>query len=279
MKIGAMTNPQRNLLDEIGLIAQGGFDYVDLAIEAPRAEPHQIDARAVRQLLDDRGLGVICHAAPYLPVHNPSALVRRAALDELLRYLDLAAELGARLLTTHYMFFPRSWPEHDGYELYAQLYARLCQEGRARNVFVAMENHTDNAHQLKHFREIFARSPNLYLLLDVGHANIDVPKNLAREYLFALADRLAHVHVSDNDGTADQHLPLGAPMRGGVSWHKVVADLKSFRYDGTVTIEVFANDRQYRQDSRQRWLAWWDATRHEDPSTPAQGRGLPNPSI
>lgn len=268
MKIGAMTNPQRDLFDEVRLIAESGFDYVDLAIEAPKAEPHQIDAKALRLLLDDLGLGVICHAAPYLPVHNPSALVRRAALEELLRCLDTAAGLGARLLTTHYMFFPRFWPDHTGYEIYEQLYARLCQEGRARNVFVAMENHPDNAHQLKHFREIFARSPDLYLLLDVGHANIGVPKHLGREYLFALADRLAHVHVSDNDGIADQHLPLGAPMRGGISWRKVVADLKSFRYDGTVTIEVFANDRQYRQESRQRWLAWWNTT-HQEASTTA----------
>lgn len=258
MRVGAMTNPQRDLLDEIQQAAAQGFDYVDLTLEAPKADPDQIDVPAVRQALTDLGLGVVCHAAPYLPVHNPSARVRQAALDELRRSLDVAAALGARLLTTHYMFFPSFWPEQKGYELYAQLYDILCREGKARGVLVAMENSPDNAHQLKHFREIFARCPDLYLLLDVGHANVDVPKNMAREYLFALADRLVHVHVSDNDGHDDQHLPLGAPRRGGVSWSRVVADLKSFRYDGTVTIEVFANDRRYREDSRRRWLAWWE---------------------
>jgi sugar phosphate isomerase/epimerase len=122
-----------------------------------------------------------------------------------------------------------------------------------------MENGHRNAHQLKHFREIFARCPDLYLLLDVGHANIDVPKNQTREYLFSLADRLVHVHLSDNDGTADQHLPLGAPAKGGVSWRRVAADLKSFGYDGTVTLEVFAGERSYRQDSAARWRRWWAA--------------------
>lgn len=258
MKIGTMTNPQRDLLDELRLIAAEGFDYADLTIEAPKAEPEQIDLKATRALLDDLGIGVICHAAPYLPVHSPSALVRRAALDELRRALDVAAGLGARLLTTHYMGFPGFWPEADGYELYAQLYARLCAEGSQRGVLVAMENGSKNAHQLKHFREIFARCPDLYLLLDVGHANIDVPKNQTREYLFSLADRLAHVHLSDNDGQADQHLPLGAPRQGGVSWKQVAADLKSFGYDGTVTLEVFARERAYRQDSAGRWQAWWN---------------------
>ena len=257
MKIGAMTNPQRDLADELRQIGAEGFDFADITLEAPRAEPGQIDAPAARRLLDELGLGVICHAAPYLPVHNPSALARRAALDELRRSLDVAASLGARLLTTHYMGFPGFWPEAAGYELYAQLYQLLCGEAAQRGLLVAMENGNRNAHQLKHFREIFARCPDLYLLLDAGHANIDVPKNQTREYLFALADRLAHVHLSDNDGTADQHLPLGAPATGGVSWRRIAADLKSFGYDGTVTLEVFAPDRTFRQDSAARWRAWW----------------------
>ncbi len=260
MKIGAMTNPQRDLADELRQMAVEGFDFADITLEAPRAEPGQIDIAATRRLLDDLGLGVICHAAPYLPVHNPSALVRRAALDELRRSLDVAAGLGARLLTTHYMGFPGFWPENAGYELYAQLFGLLAGEAAARGVLVAMENTSNNAHQLKHFREIFARSPGLYLVLDVGHANIDVPKNQTREYLFSLADRLAHVHLSDNDGTADQHLPLGAPARGGVSWRRIAADLKSFGYDGTATLEVFAGERAYRQDSARRWQAWWAGT-------------------
>ena len=158
------------------------------------------------------------------------------------------------------MGFPGFWPENAGYELYAQLFGLLAGEAAARGVLVAMENTSNNAHQLKHFREIFARSPGLYLVLDVGHANIDVPKNQTREYLFSLADRLAHVHLSDNDGTADQHLPLGAPARGGVSWRRIAADLKSFGYDGTATLEVFAGERAYRQDSARRWQAWWAGT-------------------
>ena len=258
MKVGGMTNPQRDVLDEIRQVAADGFDFVDLTLEAPKAEPQQINAAAVRRALEDHGLGIVCHAAPYLPVNNPSAAVRRAALDELLRCLDMAAELGAGLLTTHYAGYPGFWPEAAGYELYGQLYQRLCGEGARRGVKVAMENQPGNTHQLKAYREIFARSPDLYLLLDIGHANINVQRNLAREYLFALADRLAHVHVSDNDGAADQHLPLGTPSKRGVSWRKVAADLKSFGYDGTVTIEVFSTDRGYRRDSLARWKAWWN---------------------
>lgn len=257
MKLGGMTNPQRNLLQEIRQIAADGFDYVDLTIEAPRAEPQQIDVKAVKQLLADCGIGVICHGPPYLPIHNPSSAVRQAALGELRRCIDIAAEIGARLLTTHYMGYPGFWPEEAGYELYAQLYGVLCQEGAERGVLIALENSPHNDHQLKRFREILARCPDLLLLLDIGHANIEVPKNQTREYLFSFADRLAHVHVSDNDGTADQHLPLGAPMRGGVPWQKVIQDLKSFRYDGTVTLEVFASDRWHRRSSKAQWESWW----------------------
>ncbi|MCO5242369.1 MAG: hypothetical protein M9927_00775 [Anaerolineae bacterium] len=72
MKVGGMTNPQRDVLDEIRQVAADGFDFVDLTLEAPKAEPQQINAAAVRRALEDHGLGIVCHAAPYLPVNNPS---------------------------------------------------------------------------------------------------------------------------------------------------------------------------------------------------------------
>ena len=52
----------------------------------------------------------------------------------------MAAELGAGLLTTHYAGYPGFWPEAAGYELYGQLYQRLCGDGAKRGVKVAMEN-------------------------------------------------------------------------------------------------------------------------------------------
>ena len=243
MKLGAMNHPQRDIFDEIRRITMMGFDYLDLTIEAPRAAPENTDWVAVRDALGEAGLGVVCHAAPYLPIDNPSPLVRQAALDELRRCVDVAQIVQATLCTTHFLGWPSYLPEKAGYEYYRQLYDVLLRHGRERGVDVAMENDVDNQHQLKYFREIFHRLPKLKLLYDIGHGNIGTAQSMTRAYLFALADRLAHVHISDNDGTGDNHLPFGAPITGGISLQRELQELRNFSYDGTITVEVFGDQQ------------------------------------
>ena len=63
-----------------------------------------------------------------------------------------------------------------------------------------------------------------------------------------------HVHVHDNDGTADQHLPLG---EGTLDVAAAARALHAQQYDGLVTIEVFEDEGRAR--SRERWEAAWAA--------------------
>jgi sugar phosphate isomerase/epimerase len=243
MRIGAMNNPRQPLEEEIDWIAANGFDYMDLTLEAPAAALETTDWPRIRDLLLERGLGVVCHAAPYFPIENPSPLVRQAALDELRRCLDAAQVLGASICTTHFRGWPAYLLESAGYEYYRQMFDILVRHGQERGVAVAMENSSDNRHQLKHFREIFHRVLGLKLLFDIGHGNVNTAKSMTRDYLFALADRLVHVHLSDNSGQGDEHLPIGAPRRGGIDLAHELRSLRSFRYDGGITVEVFGARR------------------------------------
>ena len=174
----------------------------------------------------------------------------------------MAQIVGAPLCTTHFMGWPRHLSDQQGYEYYRQLYTILVRHGEERGVSVAIENMPDAPHQLKHFREIFQRVPGLRLLYDVAHGNIragmSTPRSQTRDYLFALADRLSHVHLSDNDGRGDLHLPFGAPMRGGLNLAQELRELRTFGYDGTITLEVFG-DRRWLLLSRDLLRAAWEA--------------------
>ena len=257
MQLACMNNPNADLLGEIAWIAANGFPVIDLTLEAPGAALERTDWRAVRRALDDSGLGVVCHSAPYLPIGNPSPLVRQAALDELRRSLDAAQLLGATVCGMHFDGWPRHLSDGEGYEFYRQMLTILVRHGDDRGVALALENSPRNEHQLKYFREIFQRVPGLRLLLDVAHVNIKTARSLTRDYLFALADRLAHVHMSDNDGTSDGHLPLGAPPRGGIHPLQDLRDLRTFRYDGTITLQVFG-DRRLLLDSARLVRELWE---------------------
>ena len=243
MQIGAMNDPHRQLFGEIEWFAANGFDYIDLTIEAPGAAAESTEWQAVATAIRQAGLDVVCHTAPYLPIDNPSPLVRGAAVDELRRSIDVAQIVGAKLCTMHFMGWPAYLSDAQGYEFYRQMLEILVRHGQERAVLVAMENSPDNRHQHKYFREIFQRVPDLKLLFDIGHGHLATAKTMTREYLFSLNDRLAHIHISDNNGIEDLHLPFGAAIRGGMDLAANLRVLRSFRYDGTITVEVFGDRR------------------------------------
>ena len=243
MRLGAMNNPRSDLFKEIQWIGENNFDFIDLTIEAPAAALDTTDWRAVGRAIQDAGLHVVCHTAPYLPINNPSPLVRKAALDELRRSIDAAQIVGASLCTIHFLGWPSYLSDADGYEYYRQMLEILVRHGQERGVAVAMENGIHNKHQHKYFREIFHRVPDLKLLFDIGHGNVGTARSMTSEYFFSLADRVAHIHLSDNNGREDQHLPIGAPKSGGINLLKELRVLRSFKYDGTITMEVFGDRR------------------------------------
>ena len=108
---------------------------------------------------------------------------------------------------------------------------------------VALENSPNNSHQLKYFREIFHRLPALKLVYNIAHGNLQTVQSMTREYLFALADRLVHVRISDNDGLTNAHLPFGAPAAGGINLQHELRILRSFRYDGSIALEITGERR------------------------------------
>ena len=108
--------------------------------------------------------------------------------------------------------------------------------------------------EVDEFRDIFNRFPTLQLTLDTGHAHIGSPhgKRIMR-FIEAFADRIGHIHVSDNFGKEDNHLPIGFRRQS-------VTQIMTFEetgYDGTVTFEVFTPDREYLRLSRHKFDQIW----------------------
>jgi sugar phosphate isomerase/epimerase len=254
-----MTNPGLELLPQIHWIGRRGFDYVDLALEPPRTDIADINLQALVDALGVYELGIIVHTSPYLPITNPHKSSRKAAGEEISRALNLAGDLGSSLLTTHYLGGPALFTSEEVLDFYVLLLEELCGQGEAEGVTVALENSPRNQDEVRIFRSIFERVPKVGLLLDIGHTHIKTRENKARDFLDdgILGDRLCHVHISDNDGHNDLHVPLGS-VRNGIDWNATIDLLKRRGYDGTVTIEVFSPDRGYLITSRDKFRALWN---------------------
>ncbi len=256
MQLGMLTDPRRDPLDEIRFAVDHGFDYVDLTLAAPATALETTDWKMLGQAIADAGLQVTGYAGSDFVINNPSPAIRQAALNELRRCIDAAQIIGAPLLTTRFLGWPAHFDEATGYEFYRQLYEILIGHGKTRGVEIALENSANNAHQLKWFREIFHRLPGLKLLYNLGNGNVETQQSLTRAYMFALADRLVQVHASDNDGTRVDRLPFGAPDQGGLDWRRELQTLRSFNFDGPITVDV-RGDRRWLLGSAESLRELW----------------------
>lgn len=258
MQIGVMNHPGRDPLQEIAWIGRHGFDFVDFTLEPPAADPDRIDVDAVRTALEDNGLDVVAHTAWFLPISSPFPAIRQAALEEFRRCLRAAHAIDARAMNVHYRELPVHFTREDVVAAHVDVLQPLCEDADRLGVTIVLE-HMPHARfgQLEAFVEIMQRVPLLGFHLDSGHAKVEGAADRFTAYLEKLGDRLRHVHLSDNDGTADQHLPLGAVVRNPTDWPGHIRQLKATGYDGTITLEVFADRREYLLLSRDLLRQWW----------------------
>jgi sugar phosphate isomerase/epimerase len=256
MLVGAMNHPGRNVIEELTWMVSLELDFIDLTLEPPAAASCRIDPKEIRRALDDFGMEVVGHTAYYLAMASPFEEVRRAVVEELKRCLDRFSIIGAKWMNLHP---DRYAPMHDrGFiiERNLQTLAELLPVSRDCGVGLMIENLPGDWNSVLQLSQLLDPIPELGLHLDIGHANLRVARNTTDEILRAYGSRLRHVHLHDNKGgDADLHLPLGC---GNIDIHHQIQLLRATGYDGTITLEVFSEDKHYLAYSRDVLRKIWD---------------------
>ncbi len=255
MLIGAMNNPMFNPVEEIETFSEYGMDFVDLTLEPQGAYSQTVDVGGIKRALERTGLGIVGHTAYYLPIASPFDDLREAALREIEYDMQIFGELGAPKVNIHAY---TQVPMHDNRwirERNIDAFIRLDETARKCGMKLMLENTPPHFNMPKDLTQVYAAVPDLSFHLDVGHANLETEHNMTLELASLFCDRLQHVHFSDNNGgNLDLHLPLGV---GNIDWKWIVHILKRVGYDGTITLEVFAPDREYLVFSRDKLKRLW----------------------
>jgi sugar phosphate isomerase/epimerase len=252
--LGLMNDPARPLGEELARIAGLGFELVDLTLEPQGAWP--VDAAEVRRQLDAHGLRAVGHTAPFLPFASAFPELERTGRELFVRACETFAEIGVTLVNLHPAM--RGLRGRNPVERNAEAVAEVAARAAELGLTVMVENMGGAFGTPEELGPLVEAAPNVRFHLDVGHANVrpyGQPPRLPL-LLEAFGDRIAHVHVHDNKGRYDEHLPLGV---GSVDWSAAARALRATGYDGTVTLEVFAKEPAYTEASRRLWLDWWGA--------------------
>jgi sugar phosphate isomerase/epimerase len=260
MLYGAMNFPVRPVLEELKAVSGFGFDYLELAMDAPQGH-YTIIGRVKSDLLkalDASGMKLVCHLPTFLFTADLTESLREASLKEMLESLQVAAELHPLKAVLHpsyitglSVFLTDQAKQHATRSLDA-----IVERANQLGLTVCLENMFPRSNYLcepKDFLEIFERHPTLKLTLDTGHANIGGNGDRrVLDFIRKFPDRIGHIHANDNFGKEDNHLPIGT---GTIDFQRIAKALKAAGYDGTVTFEVFSRDRDYLKISREKFAA------------------------
>jgi len=232
----------------------GGFSHLELSAEhfneylarLGTSPGYLDDASRVRaEAMAHRGpveLGSLppielVHAhGPFKPFELESIGDLELSLRVVEEWIGKCRDLGVKVLVCH-PFTTKDLSQEDLERLNLAAYRRLARVAEDCGVVLAVENmgrgYGSLASHLLHLVEEL--SPRVAVCVDTGHANIEAYKGAVHRLVEEVDGTIAATHVSDNDGSGDQHL---FPGRGTIRWREVLAALDAAGYRKPLNLEI-----------------------------------------
>lgn len=176
------------------------------------------------------------------PMEDRSEEGRKATIAYFIKEIEGAHCLGCKHVVIH-PFMPYGWgAEVDREEIWnmnVSLFQTLLPYAEKYDVILCVENLPFTALTISTVAEVkrlvrTLDSPYVKVCLDTGHANV-FHDDLAADVRL-LGDDLATLHVHDNKGNWDQHLP---PYQGNIDWEAFLLALKEIGFKGCFSLETY----------------------------------------
>src|SRR3989344_1783814 len=103
IKFGTNTNPALDPFDEIRLIAQHSFDFVELSVEDPFADNELLlkNRKKIAETMKKTEIFLYSHAPPWVDIGNLNEKVRNVWIDECKNILYVCSKIGVKNVNFH----------------------------------------------------------------------------------------------------------------------------------------------------------------------------------
>lgn len=242
--------PLRSLEDVIDLLAETGYDGIEIGAAAPHGFPAYLDGdrrRALRSHLDRRGLEVsaLCPALGGAPGYNPvspDAEERAAGIRYMRDCVDLASDLGCANVIWLGGYRRYGQAPEAAWQLGVEALQECAPYAVERGVRLVVEPTSADSNVLEDagdcLRLIADAGVDCGVMLDTFH--IFHRDDEIRDALRAAGDRLGYVHVSD--------LNRDAPGTHR-DFRSLVDELAAIGYGGWLSMEIGFNRRELDPDA------------------------------
>ena len=218
--------------EDVAMLYDLGLDFAEVSLK-----DMSNFAKSISDFIELRSktnLFYLCHG-PNEGDPNDTTYLREHYLPRILEILDIMPKLKMSLLTLH-LWVDHRFVKAPVIDLKIDLLRQIIDKARKSNITICLENLSENCKDLDRVLKALSQ---LYLTLDIGHAQLLRPKTTAFDLIAAYPHRIKHLHLHDNIGgnsvDDDFHLPVGD---GNVDFYGILGALKEAGYTGTATLEL-----------------------------------------
>lgn len=225
-----------------------GFECIDFNFQnteteyySAREEDFLSNMMKIKKALSKNGIVVNQIHGPWRVPRDGSEDDRAERFGKMTKAMVMAKHLGAKYMAIHpLMPYGADSPENpeEVYRINKRFFEALAKVGAGLGVTVCLENMPFRSFPLSRTEDILKfikdiDSPFLKVCFDTGHAHIlgeDITNSIK-----ILGDDLKILHVHDNDGQEDLHLP---PYYGTIDWAEFAEALYDIGYGGVLSLET-----------------------------------------
>jgi sugar phosphate isomerase/epimerase len=191
--------------------------------------------KLLRQKCSDAGLESLAVTA-YTSFVSDSTEERRANVDELRRYVDMAAELGAKYVRTFLGELPEGTKISESlYKKISECLRQAADHAQTSGVIIAVEPHDDFVRSMT-IVPILSQVPHPALRVIWDIANAFAAGEDPAEGFVSLKDRLAYVQVKDGKRFG-YNWQLNSFGEGNVPLDSAFELLMAHNYQGALSVE------------------------------------------
>ena len=241
---------RRSIFDVLGAIRAAGFSEIEVCSSPMHLDFHnEKEVRRAAKKMRGLELYPVSLHAPFADRIDITSLddnVREAAVQELIRACEAAALMGCGNVVLHPGPEREGRPPEEEFLQHMHNAADALNRVAARCTVLGIQLLLENmlAHLMfGHVRDMMyllgeIRTNDVGTCLDTGHAHLAGEMGVAIQ---KLSGHLKMVHVNDNHGDWDAHLPPGG---GSIDWPWVIGELRRVHFQGVLVLELSSGEHE-----------------------------------
>ncbi len=252
-------------INPLRIAVENGFEAFEITCVYPSAEPENTPLDVIakaRDILEKSRIEVCVHA-PFFDMNIAafSPGIRKASVEITQKAVDFCVDVGGKALIVHsgtQTYEQRKGIPIENNPIYKTQWdnnidslKQINDYANAKGIIVCLENIGFNSVD-QSFQDLLeirkAVGPSLQFTLDFGHARLGEG---AEEGIRLLGENIRHIHLHDNHGKKDDHLPVGD---GNYDFSGYADFLRSYPHIITLEVSEISRDPQSMLRSRDNFL-------------------------